>query len=283
MKPGEKTEINMTNRRTIVVLNNAGTYYFNTASSNLSGSKGILVNGKEPSPCTGENAYTYSAKWVKWRKPIKKVELVLPQSRKLVAFMLKEQYRGVVSLEPELPSDRLRASYDACEGENGEFYAPVYEEQPDRIEPMDVEIIDVEAEPRAIPDYVTPKFPADVEYPKYLWHHYPCSINYKKVFDLAYDELVAFCRGKAHLRVSGYKNIQSLTIYEVIQVESRKPYEISVLRLVGDYQESGATRTPNIEGDNFDAVKRKLAEYVESLKTSVDKQQYRVVKVSDPR
>ena len=243
----------------------------------------FLINGVEPVKCKGNPS------WAEVNGDITEIKKLVKKPAVLKEFNLRSKFVGKTTLLLTKDADSFyRDDYDWL-GEDVEFYEPVYNE-PEIIETIEeFEVIDRNCMPVSMPNYIKVEFRNNIaKYPE-TQHLYPCSINYKEVYDRVHDRLVAIVRSNPdRLICDDYKNIQTLTIQEIITVpyhaektvhyyptmrskkmkkkivqETKRNAEI--LKIVGEYKSNTAIQVASVSGDNYADLQIKLEEYIQSF------------------
>ena len=185
-----------------------------------------------------------------------------------VGWKLKEQFVGKVSMPDELPPDAdVECDSDDCPV----FYVRVTETQDPIEEPVTLDIIESDHEPREFPDDVRSLFPYDVEYPSVLKWAYPCGMTSEQVCERLLPYLHSKASEQDNMHSVYYESLQSLSVDE--RVRLHKPYisrpadrrrkgrmvYVKTVRVL-DVSKDGryGARVPSLTGKNLDDLMSKL-------------------------
>lgn len=274
----------------IIVLEKDGISYIHFRSKHFENQ--YLVNGKPPVKCPG------NAEYAMIEGKVEKIEKIIYPVRNVIKFRLKEQYEAITNLPKELPKETFkRDEYGDWYGENIEFYEPVYDDPPPKYEPIDFLVIDRNCEPVKMPHYVKVDFPYNLRHYPEVHHKYPCYIDRKDVYNLVKDRIIKVVdNSSGKYTRTNYSNIQTMTIYEVIEIPFRcerkevipartkrgkdkyktvieKTKKVKLFEIVGDYRtnDEDVIRIESIRGNNYEELMKNLEEYIQSFLSIFDK------------
>jgi len=255
-----------------------------------------LVNGQHPVICRG------NSNWCQVDGDITSIERELPAEQELVGFRLKDEYASVTNLPQEQPISAFAWSDDDYEwvGEHVELYQPVYRDIPRGTEAIPFEVIDIDCEPVALPDYVKVDFPANVREYRQIHHKYPCRIAMTDVFRLVRKAILEhIAKHKGVFRISDYERLQTMSVDVVVTIpeEIRKPRKVQdilsrrpkwktvvdtdksvrVLDIVGDYQNKhDSIQITKVHGENYADLQTNLAAYIATFIDKLDPRRWQV-------
>lgn len=278
----------MSNKK-LDVLHKNGTYYVNVSyhTAYRNSAENIFINDKPSTLCEGTGATGHGKCWVKCLEEIKSIKVQIPNKKTPSHYQLKselsqlQKFEAIMSIEDYNSLPDVYDEYgDEYQNPMHNFYNLVYTEPSTThsYEELEFEIIDMDAEPCDLPNYIKVDFPYNIEYQDLVWHKYPCSINYKDVYKIVVPKIIACARQfPERYKITEYSNIQSLTIYEKFCVEGRKDIDMDVISLGGE-SKNCKIRTGTIRAENYNELQKKLDEYTQQFLDMLDVPKYKLVK-----
>ena len=249
------------------------------------------ANGKEVSIAPGDS------KWIMYKGQINKLEIKSPGASRTVGYKLKDKFQGN-NFRPYLVIN----DYHELDDDEQVMYEEDRKEVPESWREVSFKLLDYDSEPVEMPAYVHVKLPANLLYPQEVQHNYPCYINAEDVYNLidsAIRDKIKEMAGK--YIIDDFKNIQTLTVYEVIKIlwyeektitrnplskrlkkiqKQRHSRSIKIFNLVGTYKNDrkDTIQVQPIHGYNYEELKENLAKYIKSFTDQLEPGQRQICK-----
>lgn len=295
----------------IHVMKKAGKSYAKIGNScSISLPEGIksthLVNGKVPCWGNGDRS------WCVFDGEITSIEVYRPG--KTVPIHYKRIADAPQNLPEIIQLDRVVRDEDwdyvSLDGFDLGNYQMVYRQEEGSWESLEFDVIDRDCEPVTLPAWCVVDWPANIEHYPEQQHKYPCSITARSLFGLIVEKVAEIVRQSQNLDWNDYRNIGTFTIKHRVEIpdalrrrekrevyktaRSRKPtteyvtpqYKwIDLVTVNGFYKDSSReeVKVPSLRGENFAELQKKVDEYVDSIVSLCDPEQWHVCEACQGR